>query len=142
MASHCVTCTPSTCNTGTWPKGVDLRTSAKLGKGKTVVFKWDAAHVQGQAGRFGAAAVKVEIGEFELGHGVNLKLSRGQSARGVWADSRRATSLRLGGLGEPFRRWGFHHVPRGLAKALRATAAPAPLPLSDALWRVPCRWAA
>jgi hypothetical protein len=58
MASHCVTSTPSTCSTGTWPNGCGLAHLGKTGKGEAVVFKRDAAQVQGQPGRFGAATVE------------------------------------------------------------------------------------
>jgi hypothetical protein len=40
---------------------------------KAVVFKLNAANVEGQAHGFGAAAVKIEIREFELGHGGYLR---------------------------------------------------------------------
>jgi predicted DNA-binding protein len=41
----------------------------KLGEGKTVVFKRNAANGQSQANRLGAATVPVEIRKFGLGHG-------------------------------------------------------------------------
>jgi hypothetical protein len=64
-------------------KGHRLAHLGKFGEAKAVVFKRNATNGQGQADRLSAAAVKVEIGEFELGHGVYLKLWRGGPAAEV-----------------------------------------------------------
>jgi hypothetical protein len=48
-------------------KGHGLANIGKLGEGEAVVFKCHAANGQCQANGLGAAAVKVEVGEFEFG---------------------------------------------------------------------------